>query len=97
MSEVLRSVTVINPLGIHMRPADALARAAQQFECQVEIVKDGQACDCKSILSILTLGADQGTELSLRTNGDDAQAAADAITELFERGFDELDQEVAPS
>ena len=88
-------VTVINPMGIHMRPADMLTRAAGRFECEIEIEKDGQAFDCKSIMSILTLGACQGTQLNLRASGVDAQEAMDVLSELFDKGFDESDSEVA--
>ena len=87
-------VTVNNPLGLHLRPADMLARAAAQFACTIEIEKDGQTIDCKSIMSILTLGAQQGTQLQLRAMGEDAQQAIAALVELFENGFD--DTEVAP-
>lgn len=96
MSPTLEKVvTVINPMGIHMRPADVLSRAAGRFQCQIIIEKDGQAIDCKSIMSILTLGARQGTQLSLRACGVDAQAALETLSELFEQGFDESDSEVA--
>jgi phosphotransferase system HPr (HPr) family protein len=96
MSPTLEKVvTVINPMGIHMRPADMLSRAAGRFQCQIIIEKDGQAIDCKSIMSILTLGARQGTQLNLRASGVDAQAAMDVLIELFEQGFDESDSEVA--
>lgn len=92
---VEKFVTVINPLGIHMRPADLLSRAAGRFQCTIEIEKDGQAIDCKSIMSILTLGARQGTQLCLRACGVDAQEAVDVLSELFDQGFDESDSEVA--
>ncbi len=96
MSPTLEKVvTVINPMGIHMRPADMLSRAAGRFECQIEITKDGQAIDGKSIMSILTLGARQGTQLNLRACGVDAEAALETLCELFEKGFDESDSEVA--
>lgn len=98
MSDAIEKVvTVLNPMGIHMRPADLLSRAAQQFQCQIEIEKDGQAIDCKSIINILTLGARQGTQLSLRANGVDAEEAVAALSGLFDRGFDdsESDSEVA--
>jgi phosphocarrier protein HPr len=88
-------VTVVNPLGLHLRPANVLSRAAAQFECFIEIEKDGQAIDCKSIMSILTLGAQQGTQLHLRANGQDAQRAVDVLSHLFENGFDEPDSEVS--
>ncbi len=91
---VERVVTVQNPLGIHMRPADVLSRTAQQFDSQIVIEKDGQLIDCKSILSILTLGARQGTQLNLRADGEDAEAAVEVLTELFDRGFDETDSEI---
>ena len=95
MSPTLEKVvTVINPMGIHMRPADMLSRAAGRFQSEIAIVKDGQAIDCKSIMSILTLGARQGTQLNLRATGADAQQAIDALCELFEHGFDESDSEV---
>ncbi len=87
-------VTVVNPMGIHMRPADLLSRAAGRFQSQIEIEKDGQAIDCKSIMSILTLGARHGTQLNLRACGVDAQQAVDALSELFDQGFDESDSEV---
>ena len=92
---VEKTVTVCNPMGIHMRPADLLSRAAGQFQSSIEIVKDGQAIDCKSIMSILTLGARQGTQLHLRASGSDAQQVVEVLAELFDQGFDESDSEVA--
>ncbi len=82
-------------MGIHMRPADLLSRTAGRFACQVLIEHNGQAVDCKSIMSILTLGARQGTQLNLRVTGADAREAMDALCELFEHGFEESDSEVA--
>lgn len=93
-AEVERVVTVQNPLGIHMRPADVLSREAQKFSSQIVIEKDGQLVDCKSILSILTLGARQGAQLNLKATGEDAVTAVDVLTELFASGFDETDSEV---
>lgn len=96
-SSIQKLVTVINPLGLHMRPAHLLSKAAAQFECEIELEKDGQAIDCKSIMSLLTLGAQQGTQLQLRASGQDAQQAVDLLTQLFEKGFDEFNSEVSPS
>lgn len=89
-----RVVTVSNPMGIHMRPADVIARTASKFQCQIEIEKDGQSIDCKSILGILTLGARQGTQLNIRASGEDAEQAVQELSDLFDRGFDESDSEV---
>ena len=77
-----------------MRPADVIARTASKFQCQIEIEKDGQSIDCKSILGILTLGARQGTQLNIRASGEDAEQAVQELSDLFDRGFDESDSEV---
>ena len=87
-----RTVTVRNPLGLHARPANLLARLAGQFESKILVGLNGEEVDCKSILSLLTLGAGQGTELSLSAEGTDAQEALQSISELFEAGFDETNE-----
>lgn len=88
-SPLTRNVTVRNAQGLHARPADMLVRLANQFQSDLHLGKSGQWVDCKSILSVLTLGATQGTELSLSATGSDAETALEAIGELFETGFDE--------
>jgi len=89
-SDILhRTVTVLNPEGLHMRPADRLVRTAATFQSQLELERAGQVADCRSMISLLTLGAMQGCELTLRAQGPDADAAILAITQLFESQFDE--------
>lgn len=80
-------VTVLNPEGLHLRPADLLVRAANQFSSSIMIGKNAEMVDCKSILSLITLGADQGTELKIEAEGADAAEALQCITALFENGF----------
>lgn len=87
-----RTVTVLNPQGLHARPADMLVRKASKFSSKILIGKNGELVDCKSILSVLTLGASQGTELSLSAEGEDAADALDSIAELFDAGFDDTNQ-----
>jgi phosphocarrier protein HPr len=89
----LCTVTVRNPEGLHMRPADKLVRAASGFQCQIELERAGQIADCRSILSLLTLGATQGSELLLRAQGPDAEKAIQAISSMFEQQFDEANVE----
>ena len=89
---ITRTVIVRNSQGLHARPADLLVRLATQFESNIQIGKDGQLVDCKSILSLLTLGAAQGTELFLSAEGGDAEPAVVAISELFESGFEDTNQ-----
>ena len=87
-------VTVLNPQGLHARPADLIVRQASQYESKIEIGKLGEWVDAKSILSLLTLGAAQGTELGLQVQGPDAEEAIQALKDLFEQGFNELSEPV---
>ena len=80
----VRSVTVTNPNGLHMRPAGELAEAALRFDSQVELVKDDMRIDGKSVLSIMTLGAEQGSEISLEITGPDAEDAIRTLGAIIE-------------
>ena len=87
-----KNVTVKSEAGLHARPADLLVRLTKQFESTVLIEHRGEKIDCESILSILTLGATQGTELMLHVTGDDAEHAISALDRFFESGFQETQQ-----
>ncbi|MFN4905715.1 MAG: HPr family phosphocarrier protein [Planctomycetota bacterium] len=86
---ITRLVTVQNPEGLHMRPADKLVRAASGYQCQIELERCGQVADCRSMIGLLTLGAPQGTQLTLRAQGPDADLAIAAISRLFDSQFDD--------
>lgn len=86
-----RFVSIVNPQGLHARPADLIVRCTANFQSVISIYKDSEQADCRSILSLLTLGATEGTQLKVTACGDDAAAALDAIGSLFEQGFYELD------
>ena len=87
MPLITRTIVIRNPQGLHARPAQLLAQLAATFECRVELVGDGVRVDAKSIFNLLTLAAMQGTTLVLEAEGDDAEAAVDAIVRLVEEGF----------
>ncbi len=82
-----RTVVVTNPQGLHARPADAFVKLASQFQSKVEVIRDGERVDGKSILAILTLAAVEGTQLELEATGPDAQAALDALSQLVQQNF----------
>ncbi len=84
-----RAVVVNNPQGIHARPADLIVRLAKQYQSKIEFLKDNQRVDAKSILDLLTLGAVQGTPLTIEAEGSDAEQVLDALTELFASNFAE--------
>jgi phosphotransferase system HPr (HPr) family protein len=82
-------VIVRNAEGLHARPADLLVRMANKFDATIQIGKNSEWVDCKSILSLLTLGAAQGTQLLVSAEGPDAATAIESISNLFEAGFDD--------
>jgi phosphocarrier protein HPr len=85
-----REVTIINPLGLHTRPAAMLVKLAAKFKSDFFIVKDGMEINGKSIIGVMTLAAEQGSKLTLVFRGEDETDAAHEIVALVQRGFDEL-------
>ncbi len=78
-----RPVTVLNPQGLHMRPATAFVQRAEQFAGTVMVAKGEQRVNGKSLWDLLLLAAEQGTELVLEVSGDDAATALDSLAELL--------------
>ena len=87
-----RTVIVANPQGLHARPANRFAKLASQFESQIEVIKDGERVDGKSVLNVLTLAATEGTQLVLEATGADADAALGALAEMVESKFEDNGQ-----
>ena len=86
-------VVIPNSMGLHARPASMFVELANQFPCDVVLMKDDEQVDGKSILQLMTLAAEQGTELRLETIGDQAELALASLADLVRRGFDEMDDE----
>jgi phosphotransferase system HPr (HPr) family protein len=84
---ISRVIVIRNTQGLHARPAELFARTAQKFKSKIELLRDTQRVDARSIMDLLTLGAAQGTELVLEADGDDAQEAVEALATLVENGF----------
>ena len=84
-----RTLTITNRAGIHARPAAAIVKTAGRFKSKLTFIKDTMIVDGKSIMGIFTLGAPYGTKLTMRTEGPDEEALADAIQSLFEHHFEE--------
>lgn len=85
-------VMVINPTGLHARPAATLATEAVKFVSKIEVrnvSKDGDFKDAKSMIAIMTSGITQNDKVELRAEGDDEVAAVDALVALIEGGFGE--------
>lgn len=83
------TVTVTNRAGIHTRPAATIVKLASQFKSEIFLSKDGFEINAKSIIGVMCLTAEQGSELTLRVEGEDETAATDAMKQLFADGFNE--------
>ena len=84
-----RKVTIVNKLGLHARAASKLVSLASSFESNVELIKDKQSANGKSIMGVLMLAASKNTELNLITNGNDEKQAANEIETLIASRFGE--------
>ena len=89
MSDCRRRIVVSNRLGLHARAAAKLVRLSGKFAARMELTNGDARADVKSILSLMTLSANQGSELELTVSGEDAEEATEAICTLFADKFDE--------
>lgn len=88
-THLVQQVTVKNRHGLHARTAAMLVKTANRFQCELQLVRDGNAVNAKSIMGVLMLAAGQGSVLELIADGEDAAPAVAALVELFESGFHE--------
>lgn len=84
-----RELLIANKLGLHARATAKLVQALSPFKCSATLTAKGREVNAKSIMGVMLLAAGQGTSVVFRAEGNDEQAAADAIAGLFERRFDE--------
>jgi phosphotransferase system HPr (HPr) family protein len=78
-SSELTLVRLPDTVALHARPAGAFVRVAASFAAAIEVQANGRRANAKSILEILGLGADGGTELAISASGEDA---AEAVAQL---------------
>lgn len=79
-----RTVTLGSKSGLHARPAAIFVQNAKGFQSKVTLSKNEKTVNGKSILSVLTLGAEQGEQVVLKVSGDDAELAVDKLVSLLE-------------
>ena len=84
-----RTVTIINKLGLHARAAAKFVTTASSFSSGVDLSRDGQRVNGKSIMGVMMLAASRGTELLIITRGTDEVEAADSLVALVEDRFGE--------
>ena len=74
--------------GLHARPAGVLVKVASQFKSKIELEKNGQKKNAKSIMSLMSLGAIRGDQLKVIAEGEDANVAGNKILNLFQTRFE---------
>ena len=89
MKSLEATLEIKNRLGLHLRAASTLAETIKKFNATVTLGNGGQAVNARSVTNLIMLGAGQGTKLKVKAEGPDAQAAMNAIKELFEQRFNE--------
>lgn len=92
-SPLSREIVIRNKQGLHARPAEKFVRLASQFDAKIDLIKAGRRVSATSIIDLLTLGALEGTQLTLEAEGPDAQRAIEALVDLVENVFPQEDTE----
>jgi phosphocarrier protein HPr len=85
-----RDAKIVNPLGMHARPAAEFVKVANRYKSAVEVRKDELAVNGKSIMGVMMLAAECGSSLSIKTDGEDAEEAMTALLALVADGFHEM-------
>jgi phosphocarrier protein HPr len=81
------TLTVHHEVGLHARPAAVFVKTAKQFCSAIKVTHGEREANAKSILSVLTLGVDQGAVVTLYAEGEDADRALEALEALVEDNF----------
>jgi phosphocarrier protein len=87
--EINKTFTIINKLGVHVRPATQLVKIANKFDSDIYIKKDDLEVDGKSIMGILMLAASRGSKIIIRADGEDAKEAIEELGSLIIGKFGE--------
>ena len=84
-----KTLTVVNPSGLHLRPAGVLSQTAMKFKCDIIIECGEKRIVAKSVLNVMAAGIKCGTEINLICDGEDEEAAMEALSAAIESGLGE--------
>jgi phosphocarrier protein HPr len=82
---------IINKLGLHARAAAKLVTLASQFDSDIQIGRNGQKVNGKSIMGVMLLAASKGSTITIYADGGDADQAVQKIGDLIARRFEEAE------
>ena len=84
-----KEVIIVNKLGLHARAASKFVTVANSYSAEIHVRKDAQRVNAKSIMGVMMLAAAQGSEIHIEAEGQDAEAAIDALIGLVNDRFGE--------
>jgi phosphocarrier protein HPr len=83
------TLAVRHKVGLHARPAALFVQTAKQFASDIRVAHGEREANAKSILTLLTLGVNQGAVITVRAEGEDADQSLAALKALIENNFGE--------
>jgi phosphocarrier protein HPr len=84
-----RTVEIMNERGLHARASAKFVKLAGTFDAEIQVARDGQSVDARSIMGLMMLAAGIGSSVEISAEGPEATAALDALCELVANRFDE--------
>ena len=89
--EASRDIEIINKLGMHARAAAKFVKLATSFDSNIDIQKDSRRVNAKSIMGVMMLAASKGSTITIHADGSDAEKSLDALEQLINNRFDEVE------
>ena len=86
-----KKLIIVNKLGLHARAATQLAKLAMRFEAEITLIQDGKTASATSVLGLMMLESSQGKEVTVVSEGKDAEQALDAVETLIAGKFNETE------
>ncbi|MGA0603423.1 HPr family phosphocarrier protein [Caulobacter sp. KR2-114] len=86
---VRRQVEIINERGLHARASAKFVKLASSFDAEIQVSKDDNTVDARSIMGLMMLAAGIGSQIEIKAEGAEAEAAVEALTDLVENRFEE--------
>ncbi len=87
---ISKNLTVVNPSGLHLRPAGVLSQTAMKFKSDITIISGEKKIVAKSVLNVMAAGIKSGTEITLVCDGEDEEEAMKTISQAIESGLGEM-------
>lgn len=84
-----KTLTIVNPSGLHLRPAGVLAQTSMKFKCDILLEHAGKKLAAKSVLNMMDAGIKNGAEVILICDGEDEAEALKAVSAAIENGLGE--------